>query len=142
MDFQDYIPNSTSTQAGGSPSGEMPFSARAPRQQENAMSTAAMIVGIIGAISTFLLPFYLPCLLGSISIVLGLLSKDGSNKLLSHAKAGILTSVCSLILNVFILIGCFYLVFHVPEFHAQFEQMYEQMYGESFDDTLGRALEN
>lgn len=104
--------------------------------QENSMANAAMIVGIFGAVSTFLFPFYLPCMLGGISLVLAFLSKGNAPKLSSRAKAGFLTSLFSICINICILAGCFYLVFHVPEFQEAFDHLYEQIYGESFEDSL------
>lgn len=143
MDFQNQGQNQIPGQVpGGMPGGmpNMPFSVRPIPQQENGMSTAAMVTGIIGGISTLFLPFYLPCIFAGVSIVLALLSRGGRNRLSSHAKAGLIVSVCSLVLNAFILAGCYYLVFHVPEFKEQFDQAYEQIYGESFEHTIEDAF--
>lgn len=101
-------------------------------QKENSMSKAALILSIIGGCSTFLLPFYLPCFFGGISMVLALLSKGNQAKLSSNAKAALTISVISVVINVVILAGCFYLVFNVPEFQEAFDQAYQQLYGESF----------
>jgi len=123
MDFQDQTP-------------QEPIYVRSLVPQENSMATAAMVTGIIAALSTFVLPFYMPCLFGGLSMVLALLSKGNEPKLSSRAKSGFIVSLCSLILNTLILVGCFYLIFHVPEFQEAFDQAYEQLYGESFYESL------
>lgn len=124
MDFQNQTP------------GQNPIIVSSNPIKENSMATAAMVTGIIGGLSTFILPFYLPCILCGISIVLAFLSKGRSPRLSAHAKSGFILSLCTLILNIFILAGCLYLFFCVPEFQEGFDQMYEQIYGESFFDSL------
>lgn len=139
MDFQDQGQNQVPL--GGQ--NNIPVSIRPVRQKENSMATAALVTAVIGCVSTFIiLPVYLPCVFGGISIVLALLSKGAQPHFSRRAFAGVITSVCSIILNVFIFIFCFYLVFNVPEFREQFNQTYEQLYGESFDDTLEHILED
>lgn len=123
MDFQNQTP-------------QEPVFVRPMAPRENSMATAAMITGIVGALSTFVLPFYMPCVLGGVSIVLAFLSKGDTPRLSPRAKSGFIVSLCSLILNTFILVGCFYLVFNVPEFQEAFEHAYEQLYGESFYESL------
>ncbi len=121
--------------------GNMPYPAQPVRERENRMATAALITGILGAFSIICLPLYLPCIFAGISIVLALLSKGSKSKLSAYAKAGLITSVCSLILNLLILAGCYYLVFNIPEFRQEFNQAYEQIYGESFDDLIQDSFE-
>ena len=65
MDFQNQMP-------------QEPVFVRSVAPKENNMATAAMTLGIIGGLSTFLLPFYLPCIFGGISMVLAFLSKGSS----------------------------------------------------------------
>lgn len=123
MDFQQQTQN-------------IPEPIRSDLPKENSMAAAAMVLGIIGAASTFLFPFYLPCIFGSISLVLAFLSKGASPRLSGRAKAAFLTSLCSILINFCILAGCFYLIFRVPEFQEAFDSFYEQIYGESFYDSL------
>lgn len=129
MDFQNQTP-------------QRPVFVRSSIPGENSMATAAMVVGIIGGLSTFLLPFYLPCILGGISMVLAFLSKGSSSRLSARAKAGFITSLCSISINICILAGCFYLIFNVPEFQEAFDEAYEQLYGESFYDSLEDPFSN
>ena len=134
MDFQNQgqnqIPNNR------------PVSVRPLPQSENNMSTAALITAIVGCLTIFILPVYLPAVFAGISIVLALLSKGSNPRLSSRALTGMIASIGCLILNGIILILSFYLVFAVPEFREQFEQTYEQFYGESFDDTLNGIMKD
>lgn len=112
------------------------------QNQENSMSTAALITAIVGCLAIFILPVYLPAIFAGISIVLALLSKGSNPRLSSRALTGMIASISCLVLNGIILVLSFYLVFTVPEFREQFEQTYEQFYGESFDDTLNGIMED
>jgi len=138
MDFQNQYQNQMQN--------NVPRPARPMQRQENAMSTAAMVTGIVGAVSIFFLPLYLPFFLGSISITLALLSKGSERKLSPHAKTGLITSACSLVVNAMILIFiiCFLFFFSSSEFltqyREQFNDYYEQLYGESFDDAMDDAF--
>ncbi len=140
MDFQNNIQNQMPGPGGGNIPGNMPYRAPAVPQRENAMATASMITGIIGGLSIFLLPVYLPCFFAGISIVLALLSKGNRNKLSPYALAGMITSLCSVILNMAIMIACIFLFLKIPEYRQEFNRVYEQMYGESFDDTIKNSL--
>ena len=139
MDFQNPTPGQGPDQmpygTPNPPQGPV-YVQSAPVIKENSMATAAMVLGIASGISTFLLPFELPCIFGGISIVLAFLSKGSKAKLSARAKTGFITSLCSVILNFFILAGCFYLVFNVPEFQEAFDEAYEQLYGESFYESF------
>lgn len=119
MDFQQQAP-------------QTPVFVPGNLQKENKMATASMVLGILGGVSTFLLPVYFPCLFGSISLVLAFLSKGSDPSLSRRAKTGFLISLASILINAFILAGCFFLILRVPEFQEAFEQVYEQIYGESF----------
>ncbi len=119
--------------------GNAPYPGR-PARQENAMSTAAMVTGILSIVSIFLLPVYLPLFFAGISIVLAFLSRGADRSLTSRAKAGFITALCSIFLNLAVMILFAYLLIHVPAYRQQFEELYEQMYGESLDDAMDDAF--
>lgn len=144
MDFQNNIQNQPPYNMPGNrnPQGNIPYPVQPVRQKENSMATAAMVVGIVGAASVIFLPFYLPCILGGISIVLALLSKGSAARLSTYAKTGMIVSLCSFALNAVLLGFSFYLFFAVPEYQEEFNRIYEQMYGESFDDAMEDSFWN
>lgn len=107
--------------------------AKDPRQS---LITAALVLGGLSIVSTIMMTVYLPFILGGIGIILAILSKGQDLKMEKHAKTGMLLSIAGVILNICIIFGAFYTVFHNPEVNKEFNQVFEQMYGESFDDML------
>lgn len=124
---------------GGYPNpmpGGMPISVRTKPQLENDLSNAAMVLGIISAVSlcmVLLFPF-LPFVFGSISIVLALLSRGSGKKFSSHAKTGVITSVFSLCAVVLLFAAFLYFIIVSGDFAEEFNRTYEEYYGESYDD--------
>lgn len=100
----------------------------------DALSTAAFILGILAIISAFMMTVYFPFILGSISIILALLSKGYKNKMVNKAVVGIVCSIVGIVLNIFIIGKSIYFVFTNEQAFAYFDSMYEEMYGESFSD--------
>ena len=64
------------------------------------LATGAMILGIISILFTFLLPIYIPMILGSIAIVLAILSKGTKKNMPGQATAGLVCGAGSLVVNV------------------------------------------
>ncbi len=148
MDFQNNQNNQTqgpfpnpphNGMPGGYPNpmpGTMPVSVQAKPQLDNGLSNAAMILGIISAVSfcmLLLFPF-LPFAFGSISIVLALLSRGSRKKLPPHAKAGLITSVFSLCAAFLLIFAFLYFIIVSGEFMEEFNRTYEEYYGESYED--------
>ena len=134
MDFHNQMQNNIQNNT--------PIYVRPIPQKENGMSTAAMATGITGAVSLLFLPFFpfLPFILTSTSIVLALLSKGKNKKLSAHAKAGFITSICSLaaICLLFVFIFCLFINSddYKQEFMDEFNRSYEEIYGEPFEFDL------
>lgn len=114
---------------------------RPVRTPANGFAKGAMIVGIIGLVSVFTFTVYPAMVLGSISIILAILSKGRDKKMHENARTGIVTGIVALCLNLCLIAGSCYVVFTIPEYREQFNEMYESMYGESFDDTL-KSIQN
>ncbi len=115
-----------------------PLPTRPPRIRPNAFAKASLILGIIAVVSVFTFTVYPAMILGSLSIILALLSKGALKKMHENARIGVITGIIALGINLFLIIGSCYVVFTIPEYREQFDEMYENMYGESFDDTLER----
>ena len=106
----------------------------------NKLAVASMITGIAAIPVTFVVPLYLPLILGSISITLAFLSKGYNQKLHANALTGVITSLSSIFLNVVVVGISFYLVFCVPEYREMFNDACEQLYGETFDEMIEGEL--
>lgn len=104
-----------------------------------AFATAAFIISLISA--ALLLSVYFAIILGGIAIVMALLSRDSSGKLLPQARRAIIFGSVGLIGGYFILVQAVISMFVDPEVRALVNQYSLAISGESFDDTI-QELEN
>ncbi len=132
MDFNNT--NNQNHNPYGSPFPNQPQYVPSQKSPADGLISAAMILGISAIVSAFMMTVYFPFVLGSISIILALLSKGHGNKLADKARTGIICSTVAIVLNIFIVVGSLYTVFSSKENFQQFDYLYEQIYGESFSD--------
>ena len=104
-----------------------------------AFATAAFIISLISA--ALLLSVYFAIILGGIAIVMALLSRDSSGKLLPQARRAIIFGSVGLIGGYFLLVQAVISMFVDPEVRALVNQYSLAISGESFDDTI-QELEN
>lgn len=64
------------------------------------LATASFVLGILSLITCLLFTVYLPFILGSIAILLALLSKGQSPRLAGRAKIGICLGLLGILLNI------------------------------------------
>lgn len=107
----------------------------------SSLAKAAMIVGIIAIVSCFTFTVYPPFILGSIAIVLALLSKGRRTKLFSNAKTGIICAVSGIALNTIIVASIVYLIFTNPYVREMVNQEYERQFGTTFDEMIEEIME-
>lgn len=108
-----------------------------PQKQEepaNGLAHASMVLGIISAISFFTFTIYPAVILGSLAIILALLSRGASFKMHSKAKNGIITASLAIGCDIVLVISCCFLIFGSPEF-------FEKTYGMSFEEMM-EQMEN
>lgn len=106
------------------------------REPNQGFVTASLILGILTVMTAVMMTVYIPFILGGISIILAILSKGKLPRLPKMAQKGIIISIAGIILNIVIVVGSFYTVFHNPQARAEFDTMFEQVYGESFDEMV------
>ena len=111
------------------------------------LANAAMILGIISILSTILMTIYIPLILGSIAIILAILSKGSkSHHMAGQAMTGLVCGVGGLVMNLGILITSLMFVFSHPELLQDaaktYDAQFEQIYGESTEDIFGQSLED
>lgn len=107
----------------------------------SSLAKAAMIVGIIAIASCFTFTVYPPFILGSIAIVLALLSKGRRPKLFSNAKTGIICAVSGIALNTIIVTSIVYLIFTNPYVREMVNKEYERQFGITFDEAIEEIME-
>lgn len=117
--------------------GNAPYGMPVP-EPGSSLANAAMVLGIISIISCFTFTIYPAFILGSIAIILALLSKGRRTKLLSKARTGIICGVIGLVSNV-ILIA---MLFSSPDFKAQLDKTCMEQYGKTFDEMIEEILED
>lgn len=110
------------------------------------MANAAMILGIGAILTALMMTVYFPFILGSIAIVLALLSKGRAAKMAKTAKAGIACAMSGLTLNIIIIASTMFYLFSSPELlletMRQSDVMYENINGVSTEETFGESLED
>lgn len=107
----------------------------------SSFATAAMVLGIISIVTSFTFTVYPPFMLGSIAIVLALLSKGKRPKLLSKARTGVICAVSGLVLNTIIVTFSMVLLFTNPDVRAEVNKTFEKQYGMSFDEMWEEIME-
>lgn len=135
MEQDRQTPGPFYSRPGSQPNGEP--TAYIPREQEepaNGMARASMVLGIISAISFFTFTIYPAVILGSLAIILALLSRGASFKMHSQAKNGVITAGIAIGCDIALVIACCFLIFGSPEF-------FEKTYGMSFEEMM-EQMEN
>ena len=110
------------------------------KSRGDGMATASLILGIISLVSLLLLRISTPFLLGGVGIVLAILSRGGTKKIIGKAKAGIICAVTAIVLDIAFCVFAVWLTFvlpnHSPAFREQINKICEEQYGVSYDEII------
>ena len=144
----DYQPNNTQGGPGGNynpyhnpynPYGA-PLQPTPVKPRGEGMATASMVLGIITLVSLLLLRLSMPFMLGGVGIILAILYKGGSRKMLGKAKAGMICCITAMVLDIALCISAVWLVFALPsvapELMEEVNKVCEEQYGVSYDEML------
>lgn len=139
----NYNPNNNGY---NNPQGNYPYYDRSAYQRPiaepgSSFATASMILGIISIVLSFTFTVYPAFVMGSIAIVLALLSKGRRPKLLSKATAGVICAACGLVINTMIVAVCMVLLFTDPDVKAEVNKTFEKQYGVTFDEMWDEIME-
>lgn len=156
--YNNYNPNSNSYNPNNNnynpnnngynnPQGNYPYYDRSAYQRPtvdpgSSFATASMILGIISIVLSFTFTVYPAFVMGSIAIVLALLSKGRRPKLHSKATAGVICATCGLVINTVIVALCMVLLFTDPDVRAQVNKTFEKQYGMTFDEMWDEIMED
>lgn len=103
------------------------------------MLTASVILGTIALATTCCI--YSSLILGSLSIILALLSRGKKKKLSPSGKLAVMTAGTAIILSVGITVGMFVMTVHqygsVEKFLQYYSSMMEELTGESLSELYG-----
>lgn len=108
------------------------------------MASAALIFGAVSLLT--ILTIFLPLILGSVAIVLALLSKGREPKMLTQAKVGLSCGIAGLSVVLALLASSYAIMFTYPEMLPEAGRMVDTMYEETYDtkteDILGFSYED
>lgn len=146
----NYNPNSNNYNSNNNnynPNNNYPYYDRSAYQRPlaepgSSFASASMVLGIISIISSFTFTVYPAFVLGSIAIVLALLSKGRRPKLLGKAAAGVICATFGLVINTVIVTACMVLLFTDPDVKEQVNKTFEKQYGMTFDEMWDEIMED
>lgn len=125
MDFQQ---NNPYTNNGYPPTPSRP--------NGDGLATAAMILGVLSIVTAMTFTIYPSLILGSIGIVLALLSKGRAPKLISKAKIGSTCAIAGILLTGLVCVTMIKLVHDDPTLLEQALDNFEQQYGISYEELM------
>ena len=108
---------------------------------KNSMAKAAQVCGVIGIISIFTMMIYPAIVLGSMAIILALLSRGSESKLPDKARKGLTTGIIALVVDLSVVIVGVALIFSDGPYKQEINSISKQMYGQTFDDMLQDAMD-
>lgn len=110
-------------------------------EQPNGMATVSQVCGIIAVISVFTLMIYPALILGSLAIILGLLSRGSRKRLPAKAKTGVVTGAVAVGVNLALIALTLFIIFSDGPMKRQLNATCKQVYGQTFDDMLQDAMD-
>lgn len=110
------------------------------RPSGDRLATAAMILGILSIFTAMTFTIYPSLILGSIGIVLALLSKGRAPKLVSKAKLGSICAIAGILLTGLVCVTIIKMVHDDPALLEQTLDNFEQQYGISYEELINSML--
>lgn len=108
----------------------------------NGFAIASLVFGILALISTMTMTIVIPVFFGSLAIILGFLSRGNRTSLHHYALTAVITGCCSLVINVALFAGSFYMIFSNKEMAQQYWNMMNETYEQMTGMTLEELLQN
>lgn len=105
----------------------------------NGYSKASKALGIAAIVSTFLVPVYLPFILGGLAVILALISR-GKYEIDSDGWVGITTGIVAIVINVSMIFLVVYLFLKSQYFRDMLNVQYMQMYGITLNTAIERII--
>lgn len=104
------------------------------------LATAAMVLGILSVVTAMSLTLYPSLILGSIGIVLALLSKGRSPKLITKARIGTICAIAGILFTGSVFITTVKAAYDNPELLEQALDNFEEQYGMSYEELINTML--
>lgn len=107
----------------------------------NAMARTASTMGVVAVISIFTMMIYPAIVLGSLAVILALLSRDRDGHMHDKAKSAVTTGLLAIGVNIALLAVTFGLLFSGGSFKNQINDTFEEIYGHTFDEMWEDAMD-
>lgn len=111
---------------------------QSPRER---LARTSMSLALLAIFTIFTFPVVLPCMFGSISIILAIISKGSRSSFPRRSRTAAMIASAAIIVNTALLLSSalyFIKVLHDPALQEQFSQTLYQMYGITFEDLLNQ----
>lgn len=110
------------------------------RPNGNRLAAAAMVTGILAVALCATFTFYPTFILGSISIVLALLSRGCAPKTGTPARIGLICASIGIIFNCFVLAAGIRMLYTHPEIMEQADLLTQEQYGMTYQELIDTLL--
>ena len=114
------------------------------RSPGQTMATVSMILGLASVFCVFTI--YLPLILGSIAILLAILSKGYGKKMLAIAKIGVGTAIGGLTMVIALFVSFFTLLTANSDILIErgrlLDEQFERQTGQKLEDYFGKSYED
>lgn len=107
----------------------------------NGYSKASKALGIAAVVSTFLMPVYLPFILGGLAVILALISR-GKYEIDSDGWVGITTGIVAIVINIAMIFLAIFIFIKSQYVRDIINAQYMQMYGITFNTAIERIIGN
>ncbi len=108
---------------------------------KNKMATVSFVLGLVAMVSVFTFMVYPPLILGSIAVILAILSKGYEKKMCANARTGSLLGIGALVLDVAMVAAVIALIFSNGPFKQQLNETSKQVYGVTFDEMIQEMMQ-
>lgn len=116
------------------------YSSPRPRANGEGLAMAALVLGVLSIVTAFTLTIYPSLVLGSISIVLALLSKGRAPKLASKAKISVICATAGILFTGALFVSTLFAVSRNPSLLQEALDNFEAQYGVSYEELMQMML--
>ncbi len=116
---------------------------RALRDPSMELARVSMVIGILSALSYFVMPILLPLSMAPIALMVGIISKGNRDRFKKPAVVGMSFSAVAIAVNLLMFFSIVYVFYKMqtdPAAKMQFDQIAIRLYGMPMDELFERVL--
>lgn len=111
-----------------------------PRQNGDTLATAAMILGILAIVMCATFTLYPTFVLGSIGVVLALLSRGKATQSAARAKIGMICATAGILFNCLLIGTTFHAIQTDPQVLEKANEVIKEQYGMTYEELIDAIL--